>query len=173
MSPTEHECTLIQLMLNPPSCCQVTNNSFPPCSRRVSKTIHSSIQFQHLFSRDLHLVTELLWELCVHISSCFSHRPFSSEKPRDAAICRMSCLKKPLSIGDSARISVRFGSVKPLTTRRAFACFSCVFSHFPRVNPAHRHESLLGNACSLADRDHIVADPLMLEAVHIHQKITS
>ena len=39
--------------------------------------------------------------------------------------------------------------------------FSCVLSHFPCVNPTHRHDSLFGNACSLAYRNHIIAYPLL------------
>ena len=39
--------------------------------------------------------------------------------------------------------------------------FSCVLSRSPSVNPTHRHDSFFGNACSLADRDHIIADPLI------------
>ena len=66
----EHECTLIRLVLNLSSFCQVTNNSFPPRSCRVSETVHRSFQFQHLFSRHLQFVTHLLWRLCIHISSC-------------------------------------------------------------------------------------------------------
>lgn len=46
--------------------------------------------------------------------------PFLKRKPREAAFCRMSCLERRLSVGDSERISVRSGPVKPITTRRAF-----------------------------------------------------
>ena len=79
--------------------------------------------------------------------------PFLKRKPRYAESCKMSCLEKRLSVGDLERVSVKSGSVKPFTTRRAF--------DFPSVNPTHRHDSLFRNACSLADRDHIIADPLI------------
>ena len=46
----EHEGTLIQLVLNPSSFCQVTNNSSPPSSWRVPETLHCSVQFQQLLS---------------------------------------------------------------------------------------------------------------------------
>ena len=127
MSPTSsvpfmNMSTLIQLVRNPSSFCQVTNNSFPPSSWRVSRPCTRSFQFRHLFSCDLQFVAHLLWALCVHTSSCLftiSDReavftsPFLKRKPRDAESCKMSCLERRLSVGDSERISVKSGSVKP------------------------------------------------------------
>ena len=112
----EHEGTLIELVLNPPSFCQVTNNSFPPSSWRVSETEHRSFQFQHLFSRDLQFVAHLLWRLCMPLhhhktERLSSHHPFLKRKPRDAESCKMSCLERRLCVGDSERISVKSGSV--------------------------------------------------------------
>ena len=67
------------------------------------------------------------------------------------------------------------GSVKQFTARRAFAFVSpVVLSHIPSVNPTHRHDSLFGNACSLADRDHIIAYPLIhFLVLTLHQQKVS
>ena len=50
----------------------------------------------------------------------------ASENLGEAASCRMSCLEKRLSVGDSERNSVKSGSVKPFTTRQVFAFVSPV-----------------------------------------------
>ena len=72
----------------------------------------------------------------------------------------MSCLEKRRSVGDSERISVKSGAVKLFTTGFCFR-FSCVLSHFPSVHPTHRHDTLFGHTCSLADRNNIIAYPLI------------
>ena len=71
-------------------------------SVRFEGAEHSSVQFQHLFSRDLQSVTQLLWRLCIHISSCIFTVTrqtavftsfFLKRTPRDAEIRKMSWLE--------------------------------------------------------------------------------
>ena len=89
--------------------------------------------------------------------------PFLKRKPRGAESCKMSCLERRQSVG-------AFHNKTGICLR-----FSCVLSHFPSVNPTHRHDSLFGNACSLADRDHIIAYPFVLSGskLHAHQQTVS
>ena len=177
MSPTSsvplmnNEGALIQWVLNPPSFCQVTNNSFPPSSRCVSKTEHSSVQLQH-FSLVICILSRSSCGGSAYTSRLVSSRspdkmvvftsPFLRQKPRDAEICKMSCLKRRPSVGDSERISVKIWVSESFHNKSGFCFrFSCVVSLFPRVNPTHRHDSLFGNASCFAYRNYIIVYPLV------------